>query len=58
MEVTYNMAIRRKYPVRIPFGECWVNALAIAILTYVYMSDSSVFRDNYKKALDQLLQNI
>jgi hypothetical protein len=58
MEVVYNMAIRRKLPVRLPQGECILTGVAISILSYVYMSDSSTFRENYRKIIDQLMKNI
>ena len=58
MEVTYNMATRRKYPVRLPKGECILNAVALAVLAFAYLSNAEIFRENYRKIIGLLLENI
>jgi len=55
MEVGYNMLIRRNYPIHVPMGECWLTAVALTILTFVYMNDPWIYRDNYRKVLDKIL---
>jgi hypothetical protein len=57
MEVVYNMGIRRSWPVRIPKGECVLNAIAIAVLSFVYLNRPEFFKDNYRKAIDLLLKD-
>jgi hypothetical protein len=52
------MAIRRNYPVRIPYGECLLVGVAVAIICYHYMDCPESIRENYKKVLDKLLGNI
>jgi hypothetical protein len=44
MEVLYNMAVRRSYPVRIPYGECWLNAVALAVICFTYVNDPEIWR--------------
>lgn len=58
MEVLYNFMRRRSYPIRIPYGECWLNAAALAIITYIYMNDCSIFREHYRKLIGKLLDDI
>ena len=58
MEVTYNMATRRNYPVRLPKGECILNAVALAVLAFAYLSNAEIFRENYRKIIGLLLENI
>lgn len=58
MEVLYNMALRRKWKVRVPQGECWLNAVAMAIIAFTYINDPQVWREGYRKILDKLLGNI
>ena len=58
MEVTYNMAIRRKFPIRLPKGECLLNAVALAVLAFAYLNNSEVFRQNYRKIISLLLENV
>ena len=57
MEVCYNMALRRKWPIRIPKGECLLNAIAIAVLSFVYLNRADFFKENYRKAIDLLLKD-
>jgi hypothetical protein len=57
MEVVYNMGLRRSLPVRIPKGECFLNAIAIAILSLVYLNKPEFFKESYRKALDFLLKD-
>jgi len=49
------MLIRRNYPIHVPMGECWLTAVALTILTFVYMNDPWIYRDNYRKVLDKIL---
>jgi hypothetical protein len=44
MEVLYNMALRRRWMVRVPYGECWLNAVAMAIIAFTYINDPQVWR--------------
>ena len=37
MEVVYNMAVRRKWPVRVPGGECLLLAVALGIICFHYL---------------------
>ena len=37
MEVLYKMAKRRGYPVKVPFGEGIVMAVALAVISYHYI---------------------
>jgi hypothetical protein len=39
MEVVYQMALRRKLPVRLPMGECVLAAVALAIIAFHYMNN-------------------
>ena len=39
LETSYNMALRRKYPVKIPHGECLLMGVSMAILTYHYINN-------------------
>lgn len=38
MEVLYNMGNRRKWIPKIQLGECWLNAIAMAIIAFTYMN--------------------
>ena len=44
MEVMYNMSRRRNYPVKIPYGECWLNAVAMAIICFTFLNDPDIYR--------------
>ncbi len=45
-------------PVTLPKGECILTGVAISILSFVYATDSNVFRDNYRKAIGLLMKDI
>jgi hypothetical protein len=36
-EVLYNMAKRRKWLVKVPFGEGWLMAVSLAVICYSYV---------------------
>ena len=52
------MGIRRKMPIRIPYGEVLVVALSSCLISYQYIDYPEGFKDNYLKILDQLIGNI
>lgn len=58
MEVSYNMLTRRNWPVRLPKGECWLTAVALAVLVFFYADDPQIFRDNYRRVLDKILGDL
>ena len=58
MEISYNLALRRNYPVRIRYCECLLTGVALAILCFVYALDADVYRPNYRKLIDKLLKNV
>ena len=58
MEVLYNMATRRQWKVRVPMGECWLNAIALAVICFTYLDAPDTWRQSYRKGLDKLLKNI
>ena len=58
METLYNMALRRNYPVRIPYGECLLMGVAIGIICYHFADCPEAIRENYLKVLNRLLGNI
>ena len=58
MEVMYNMAMRRKWNVKIPYGECWLNAVAMAIVCFTYINDPDIWRESYRKGLDKFLGSV
>jgi hypothetical protein len=39
IETAYNLAIRRNLPIKLPYGECIVMGLAMAILVYHYYDE-------------------
>lgn len=43
------MGIRRKYPIKIPYGEGILIATSLAVICYHYFNNNHVIRDNYKK---------
>ena len=49
------MARRRKWPVRIPYGDGWLMAVSLAIISFTYIDDPLVWRENYRKVLDKLI---
>ena len=55
METTYNMIVRRRYPVQVPHGDALLTAIALAIIAYHYFNNKEAIRDNYLKMLDKLL---
>lgn len=57
-EVLYNMALRRGMKVRIPYGECWLNAVSIAIICFTYINDPDIWRSSYRKVLDKFLGDV
>jgi hypothetical protein len=57
METSYNMMVRRKYPVRVPHGEVLLVAVSLAIISYHYLNNKESIRDNYVKMLDKVLAN-
>ena len=58
MEVLYNLAVRRSWPVKVPYGECWLNGAAMAIICFTYINDRDVWRASYKSALDKFLGDV
>jgi hypothetical protein len=44
METSYNMLLRRKYPVRVPHGEALLLGLALAIISYHYFNNKESIR--------------
>ena len=58
MKVLYNLAVRRSWPVKVPYGECWLNGVAMAIICFVYINDRDVWRVSYRSALDKFLGDV
>ena len=58
MEVVYNMALRRKMTVKIPYGECWLNAVAFSIICFTYMNDPESWRASYRTVLNKFLGEV
>lgn len=58
MEVCYNMARRRGWPIKLPKGECLLMGIALALISYNYIEHPDAIRGSYKKVLDKLLANI
>lgn len=58
MEILYNMGLRRGLPVKIPHGECWLNAFALAVICFSYVNDPELWRESYRKVLDKLIKNV
>jgi hypothetical protein len=52
------MALRRGWKVKIPYGECWLNAVSVAVICFTYMNDPEVWRASYRKVLDKFLGDI
>jgi hypothetical protein len=52
------MGIRRKYPIRIPNGECLLVGVAIAVICYYYVDCPTAIRDNYMKVLEKMIGSI
>ena len=52
------MARRRKWNVKAPYGECWLNAVAMAIICFTYINDPDIWRESYRKALDKFLGSV
>ena len=58
LETAYNMAIRRKYPIHVPYGEVYVTGIAFAIICYQYHDCPKAIKEGYKKVLDLLIGNL
>ena len=54
----YSMALRRKWNVKVPYGECWLNAVAMAIISFTYLNDPEIWRESYRKGLDKFLGGV
>lgn len=52
------MGIRRKYPIRIPNGECLLVGVAIAVICFYYVDCPTAIRDNYMKVLEKMIGSI
>ena len=52
------MAIRRGWKVKVPYGECWLNAVSLAVICFTYMNDPETWRANYRKVLDKFLGEV
>lgn len=55
METTYHLLTRRKWPIRICYGECLLMGVAMSILCFHYLNHRDAFRSNYLTLLDALL---
>jgi hypothetical protein len=56
MEILYNMAMRRKMPVKIPAGNCVIAALALCVICYHYFNNKEVIKPSYANLIDKLLE--
>lgn len=52
------MARRRKYPVRVPYGECLLLGVAVAVVCYRYRECPEAIRGNYLKVLEKLIGGV
>lgn len=57
MEVVYQMARRREWPVRIAKGECLLGAVALAVIVFHYLDHPEAIRESYRGILDRLLKD-
>ena len=44
METSYNMMVRRNYPVQIPHGDALLTAVGLAIISYHYFNNKEAIR--------------
>ncbi len=55
METGYKLLRRRNYPVRLPYGEALLTAIAISILSYHYFQNREAIRPTYLRVLDKVV---
>jgi hypothetical protein len=58
MEVAYNMALRREWPVKVPKGECWLVGVALALICYHHANCPQAIRQSYLSLLDRMLKDV
>jgi hypothetical protein len=57
-ETAYYMLKRRNYPIKMACGNLFLNAVSLAIITFVFFNQPEVFREGYRKFLSLLLKDI
>ena len=58
MEVVYLMARRRSLPVNLPYKECWLNGIAMAVICFTFLNDPHIYRESYRKGLEKFLGKV